>query len=316
MWQPDAPVSAGTSNSETIGCEGNGGDTVTLTYFDVPFPPTIFSGITSPGYYSQVEIDVPGTAQYSAALSLTSGAVNLAASSGSQVTLASSSANVALGTLNSGIAPVTITAQGGPPAAWTLSVQALPVAISAVAFAHRLARAGNINTLSYTTSGDTAITATLASATGNVVRQLSSGLSVGVGAHSLTWDGLDENGNPVPDGHYTAALQSIDPSGLTNQASTTVLMDSHPPRIHVISHSYLGPHQTLVVRVTPAVSGVNVRARLVTANLTRTVGGSSGTLTVRPPPGYRWKRGRHTFTVTATDTAGNSIRYVGHFTVT
>jgi flagellar hook assembly protein FlgD/PKD repeat protein/lysophospholipase L1-like esterase len=43
------------------------------------------------------------------------------------------------------------------------------------------------------------------------------------------WDGLDDGGNPVPDGDYTIAVSSTDATGLIGSASLDVAVDRRPP---------------------------------------------------------------------------------------
>jgi flagellar hook assembly protein FlgD len=52
------------------------------------------------------------------------------------------------------------------------------------------------------------------------------------GALSLTWDGRDGDGDPVPDGIYTVYIEarSSDPSALTPSATTQVGVNTNIPR--------------------------------------------------------------------------------------
>lgn len=67
----------------------------------------------------------------------------------------------------------------------------------------------------------TAETATveIANAEGALVRSLQ--VEGGIGRHEAVWDGLDNNGNPVPDGIFSITLSAVDENNQTVRGSTS-----------------------------------------------------------------------------------------------
>lgn len=57
-------------------------------------------------------------------------------------------------------------------------------------------------------------------AEGNVVRQLDGATTAG--NHTTTWDGLDDNGDPVEPGNYRVSVDALDPNDEAVSASTAV----------------------------------------------------------------------------------------------
>ena len=64
-------------------------------------------------------------------------------------------------------------------------------------------------------------TVTIADATGAAVKTL--GVPTGAGHHKITWDGTDDNGQPVDDGVYTISLTAVDPNNKTVTGQTTTI---------------------------------------------------------------------------------------------
>lgn len=59
---------------------------------------------------------------------------------------------------------------------------------------------------------------TIVDESGKVVRRIEAG-QLGEGANEMAWDGLDDDGNPVADGTYTARVEAKDDAGETVEAS-------------------------------------------------------------------------------------------------
>lgn len=67
---------------------------------------------------------------------------------------------------------------------------------------------------SYALSGDaTSVTATIKSADGTVLRQLTDQPGTSEASHMLTWDGRDVDGLPVPDGVFQVVIDAKDAKG-------------------------------------------------------------------------------------------------------
>lgn len=58
----------------------------------------------------------------------------------------------------------------------------------------------------------------IANQQGEVVRTLP--VATTAGRHQVTWDGLDEDGDPLPDGNYVMQLQAVDENNATVQGDT------------------------------------------------------------------------------------------------
>jgi flagellar basal-body rod modification protein FlgD len=73
------------------------------------------------------------------------------------------------------------------------------------------------------TLGDAAssVTVNIYDADGALIRRMDMG-ELESGAHSLSWDGLDDSGNAVEDGQYTIEVEATDKDGNTVDASTTI----------------------------------------------------------------------------------------------
>jgi flagellar basal-body rod modification protein FlgD len=65
--------------------------------------------------------------------------------------------------------------------------------------------------------GEGIVEAQITDAEGNLVRTLEiageDGVPLAAGSHDFAWDGLDDEGEPVPDGNYTIAVSAKDGSG-------------------------------------------------------------------------------------------------------
>ena len=67
-------------------------------------------------------------------------------------------------------------------------------------------------------SDATQLTLEIKDATGRTVRTLTQG-ATSAGVRSSTWDGMDDNGQPVPAGTYTFAVSGLDTTGQASSAT-------------------------------------------------------------------------------------------------
>ncbi len=305
-WDLFGSISAGETPSVVMLCSAPLSYTVDL--LDVPTTPTSFSGSTTFGQNtyngesatgSFVVFKAPARAQYVADVTLTQGGIRLTLDGVMSRTFASSG-RFDLGTLAINAHGIRVNPLDGPQGRWTLSISALPVALSDLSISPSVARPGATLTARYAISGDTSISAQVVGPAGTV-RTLAENLHVGAGSHTLTWDGLDSSGRAVRDGAYTLRLSSLDPAGNSASGQATVTLDGTPPAI-----SLTAPKRRLrglVVRVRDAVSGVRrVTLQLNGRTIARRSGG--GVITYRPRRG--WRRGIYRVTVRTTDVVGNS----------
>jgi hypothetical protein len=203
-----------------------------------------------------------------------------------------------------------VEALAGPQAHWTISVSALPVRVSALAFDVLAARPGTVMTAGFALSGDTALTARMLSSAGATVRSLAEGVPLGAGPHSLAWDGLDAVGGPVGDGLYQLLLDTEDPSGSRQNAATFVTVDGTDPSLSLVGRRRGPRSRAIRVRVSDRLSGVRRGALKADGRVVRRFFGDAS-FAYRPRKG--WRRGRHTLRLSATDWTGNKNEVVRRF---
>jgi hypothetical protein len=142
---------------------------------------------------------------------------------------------------------------------------------------------------------------------------LASGLRVTRGTHTLSWDGLAENGAKAIDGRYALVLQAKDALGKQDSAKAPLLVDTSGPLAIFLSRSPIPANRGIVISVRDVGSGVAGATlyvdgrRVASLPVTRT-------RLIYVPRG-RWPQGAHSFTVIARDRAGNVSRKNGRFTV-
>jgi hypothetical protein len=207
---------------------------ITATWYEAPIAPVTYDGRTTPTTdgsdevgYSRLLLRVPGEGQYQASVSLTQGTIVF------DDREMASSGTVDLGTLDEGIRDFAVIALPGPPAAWSVSFNALPVSVVDVGFSRPVIKPGATSRLKFTTSGDTEIAARIETPSGSIVRVLSDGHNVSRGSHSLIWDGRLINGKPVDDGRYRAVLQTQDPAGGTSRSTAPITVDGTDPETRI-----------------------------------------------------------------------------------
>jgi hypothetical protein len=282
----------------------------------VPTIPTSFAGAvttTSSGYVANnLAFNTPAAAHYVADLSLAQGALKVSDERATQTF--ASSGTFDLGVLKGGGPDVlSLTPQDGPQARWTLSIHALPVVLSSVAFDRDYVRPTQITKASYTFDGDVTLTATILNSANQAVRTLATKIAVAKGDHSLTWDGLDGSGSPVPDGSYTLAISYTDAAGNNGTGQASITVDATPPSVSVLSRSSMPQTHGLVVQVADKLSGLKSATLTVDGRAVQKLGVGESRFTFIPSGG--WPAGTHSFTVSATDNAGNSTKTYGTFRV-
>ncbi|MGB3941265.1 MAG: FlgD immunoglobulin-like domain containing protein [Candidatus Manganitrophaceae bacterium] len=77
-------------------------------------------------------------------------------------------------------------------------------------------------TLTYQLKGEASkVTIQISDATGKTIRLMQAGAQ-SVGTHRVSWDGLDQDGKPMPDGEYTFSVTATDPQGIPLESATYV----------------------------------------------------------------------------------------------
>ena len=155
--------------------------------------------------------------------------------------------------------------------------------------------------------------ATVLNAAQQPVRTLATNAPVSLGSHSLTWDGLNNSGSPVPDGWYTLAISYTDATGQTGAAQASIVVDGAAPTATMTSPSRLHWKRGLVVGIADNLSGVTSASLAVDGRGVRTLASGQPQFTYMPSGG--WRIGVHSYSVTARDAAGNALRRSGTFTV-
>jgi FlgD Ig-like domain len=317
IWIYDNPLNNGDTRNGTIGCASAIADVpYVVDFFDTPTTPTSFSGAVTPAAplsdeTNTVKFIAPAAAHYVADLSLTQGAVTL--DDGTRQQTFASSGRFDLGVLAGDIYALSLTPQDGPQAKWSLSIHALPVVISNLAFDRQYERPTQITTASYTLDGDVSLTATILNSASQAVRSLASNAPILQGSHTLTWDGLNGSGSPVADGSYTLAISYTDAAGNSGAARASVEVDGTPPTATMVSPSRLPRMNGLVLEIADNLSGVKSASLSVDGTNVRTLAAGASQFTYVPAGG--WRSGSHSFRVAAIDNAGNVASSGGSFTV-
>jgi len=307
LWEDHGSVVAGGTLQGTLYCDE--AISYTVHFFDVPLSPTSFSGTTSPLYSpddpwgSHLFFRAPGTAQYVVDLTLSQGAVDLSGESRTQTF--ASSGRFDLGTVATGETELQIQARDGPQARWTVAISALPVAITGPSFNLSAARPGVVVTAQYALSGDTAVTARVLDPGGQVVRLLADRLGIPVGTHTLTWDGLNEDGRAVADGVFRLHLETADPSGYNGSAEGAVTIDGTGPSVIIRSTQRLSRKRAVAIGISDRLSGLRSATLRVDGRTVARLRRGQSSIIFRPRRG--WRRGSHRLSVSATDRVGNRV---------
>ena len=133
-----------------------------------------------------------------------------------------------------------------------------------------------------------------------VVRTLISGASQGAGVYGVTWDGKDDNGATVTDGTYTYTVTAINAFGISVSQSGTVAVDTVPP-VAVIDGGPSTPSSSSGATFTfhSTEAGGTFQYSLDSGAFVGPV--SNGSIVLS-----NLADGPHTFTIRATDAAGNT----------
>ncbi len=215
-----------------LNCSGPG--SATVEFFDTPGLPVTFSDIVqSPSSANTLSFLVPSTVKLAADLTISQGAVKLSCN-GCPPQALSTSTTVGLGSWSgtAGVEGLSIDAQDGPPARYSLAIRPLAVQVSEASTSVALVAPGAEVKQNYKTDGDTNITAAVWQAGALApARVLATALAVEDGAHSLTWDGRNGAGGALADGSYFVRVASKDPYGGTSLADTPITVDGTAPGV-------------------------------------------------------------------------------------
>jgi hypothetical protein len=323
-WAPfNGDVEGGTAPLLDIGCPSG---SVEASLAERPGTPASFSGVTTAGHRSWLPFKSPGAGQYMLTLTLDQGELEIEGVRG----ILESSGEYALGALAAGDKDLLVEALSGPAATWTASVRELPVVINKLSFAQTCMAPGTGLPARFAVTGDTTMTATVTSASGQVVRSLGT-FNVSEGESSLAWDGRGEGGATLPTGAYALTLVSTDPQGESTSALAPIYVTGSGPSVAMTSPATITPSQSVAFALTDTrcgvasaqasidgeVAGSYIGERVVGDELVEGFGGgsppSNGALVLAPRSA--WKAGTHRWTVDATDSVGNMTTATGTFAV-
>lgn len=235
VWEPwGESLSPGEYVDVEVDCNSSTDVSYTVNFYDAPSTPFTVSGaVTSCPTCSpqnDIRFSAPGTAHYVADLTLTQGSVDLSGGPGDHVF--ASSGRYDLGYLDRGQRDIYLTPLAGPTAKWSLSIHALPVLLSGLKSDPARIRPKQTTTIGYHVDGDVTLSAAIENSSGAVVRKLASSLAVAAGDNTLTWDGLDQAGSPVPNGRYTVAVSFTDAAGNSGSGHASVQVEAcRVPRV-------------------------------------------------------------------------------------
>ena len=292
IWVNSDPIPAGWAPWAGVNCFASPVPVgFSFDFSNTPSTPTTYTGTAtyatrlseSTRGLSRLFFVAPGAAQYVAELQLANGSLTLASDRAGTPRVFASSGRFPLGTLPQGTHSLSLAANEGPQARWTVRIRALPVEISSTSVAPAIARPGRILTVRYTMSADATLDAHVVGPGGRQVRTSATKFPVQIGQRTLRWDGLDGGGRPVTNGVYQVKLNATDPSGSSAQAAAAVVIDRTAPVIRAVTRGRLGRSQGIVIEVKDPTAGV--RSGLIALEgrpLMRIVPGKGRYVVIRP----------------------------------
>lgn len=315
-WGVGGPLAAGQpAYSQFICFRGFRRSAASATVDVAPMPstPASYAGMLPAGGGSAQYFVPVGPGRYQAKISVGQGAVRASAISHAQSFTAPPSQLITTsGTLVFAAVstdPISIDLQGvdGPPAPWTVQVEALSVNVEGPkASPAVLGYGAGRSTISYSVDAPVRLSAAVVNASGVSVRSLARDLVVSAGPHSLFWDGLGATGQQVTDGKYTVISSFVDNTPTAVQRRTPITVDTRAPTIKPASKAKkLARLRATVWKLKDAVSGLRSGYLAVDGRTVDRLGAGETALFYRPRGG--WRRGsRHSVLVVAKDRAGNN----------
>jgi hypothetical protein len=315
VWDVGGTLGPGASPSVFGSCLGApDAPSFSVDFFDRPSAPASFSGVGN-ATGSVLGFAALGAAQYVADVERDKGTVGLwSFESGVVGQDFVTAGRLPLGTVESGDHELFLATDDQQPA-WTVTIRALPVAVTRVGFDAPAARPGTPLDAHFTTDGDTTVTAVVRDARRRIVATPAAGVRVSPGAHPLHWLTRDSDGDPLREGVYTLEISTRDPSGERSAARARVTLDGTPPTLRLTSRDRFGVHEPLTGTAFDDRSGVGA-VTMVDADDP----GSPIEPRIAGPwfsyvPAAGWRPGPHRVLVTATDVAGNRRERTEVFTV-
>jgi len=238
VWAPyGTSLLPGDYGDVQIYCDGDASSvSYSVALYDSPATPFTLSGAVTScptcGSRNIIQFSAPGTAHYLAELTLTQGGVALCCDGTGHDQVFASSGTLDLGYVQRGVKTIELRPLAGPTADWSLSVHALPVILSRLKFNVSSIRPRQITTIGYRVDGDVTLSAVIENSAGNAVSTVASQLPVLAGDRTLTWNGLNQAGSPVPNGTYTLAVSVTDAAGNSGSGQAAIRVAScQVPRV-------------------------------------------------------------------------------------
>lgn len=271
-----------------------------VSWHDVPSGAVTYTGI---GPLSYLPFIARADGPWQADLTLSQGSVEVSYPYGSSQAF-SSSGTYLDPYVSGGSSYLRIGPLDGPRPAWTVTIRPAQPYLGSVTTEDPAYRSGTPITVRYGPNADMTMTATVAAAGGAPFRTIGSAFAAARGSRSVTWDGMNQLGVPVPDGAYTVALSGTDAYGQAAPPGfVTIRIDNTAPSVQV-SPSRISKTGSLFISASDP-SGL----RTYPSNSVTIDGQNAGNLpddgtgTVSPSSG--WSYGSHTVAVKIGDRLGN-----------
>jgi len=225
VWRPYAGgVAAGGTGSGTVTCPA--GDTpFGADFFDNPGVGKYLNGartFTGAGQSDAFRVAVPTTNPYMIEVSVDQGAITVTSesSSGRRSETFTENRNFALGTLSPGTTLLTVAPEPGPQARYHLRLVRAPLQLYDLGRDRSAVQPGQSITQKFSFDGPATVTALVlrVPSRGGTVRTILRDEHFEPGLHTIRWDGLDDAGQPLPDGVYSLSIRYRDSDGVADDS--------------------------------------------------------------------------------------------------
>ena len=314
VWRPYAGgVAAGGTGSGTVTCPA--GDTpFGADFFDNPGVGKYLNGartFTGAGQSDAFRVAVPTTNPYMVEVSVDQGAITVTSesSSGRRSETFTENRNFALGTLSPGTTLLTVAPEPGPQARYHLRLVRAPLQLYDLGRDRSAVQPGQSITQKFSFDGPATVTAVVlrVPSRGESVRTILRDEHFEPGLHAIRWDGLDDAGQPLPDGIYSLSIRYRDSDGVADDFSRRFGVDHLAPTVALVSTDVVGQGTPIALSVLDRGTGVKAAVLNVDGHRVARLRARSTRIAYRPRGG--WRVGRHTVAVTASDRAGNTRRF-------
>jgi FlgD Ig-like domain len=322
-WGPAAAVPAGTAPNFPTRCQNvSQACAFHVDWFDVADIPTTVNGVITSGVTgeSAVPFVSPIGGTYHVVVSLSNGSLviehNQCHDSANAPIDIPASGDYLLGQYAGGEQAICVYAPDGVSATWTIQFVKDPALVSSLTLGNKLIRPQDLTPFSYVIDSPAYISCWITDDSGKIVRTLSANRLTVPGTARQTFNGLDDAGQPLPDGEYTLQARVIGDINSEDQSSFTV--DGTGPSISVPTRSVSTARGGLTVHIADSRSAIAAATIVARGATSRYSSVGNGTITFNPSRDWIIGKGKNTILITATDAAGNttqlrqSLSYLPH----